>query len=104
MAMTSNERKARKKKALDNTPGIEVMEMRLFIEGGRLLWIEPIESEELKKSQATGEKNYEVDYLKEVSGDVLQHSSPVMIRQNSPACTYWLIYDTGHGIVKICLF
>jgi len=68
--------------------------------------VEPIHPKDFKDShsQATMSKGYKVAFLTELKGEILQHSTPVMLQQNSPACSYWYIYQTQNGIVKICLY
>jgi hypothetical protein len=100
-----DEARAVKSKADARLSQCEVMELRFFLEEGKILWIEPIDQEEFEegRSQATG-KEYTVDIVKDLKGQNVRYASPVAFQQDSPACSFWWIYvDAAGNIQKICL-
>lgn len=97
---------AKQEKETAKTAGeeVEVMELRLYLEDGKIRWVEPIDSPDVQGSKATG-KNYTVDFIQDLKneGKGIRQISAVAFQQDSPACSYWYVYQTKTGIVKICL-
>jgi hypothetical protein len=81
---------------------MEVMELRLFLRDGKIRWVEPIDPENVRDSKATG-KNYTIDIVPDLRKEGIREVSAVAFQQDSPACSYWYVYETKNGIVKICL-
>jgi hypothetical protein len=98
----TNAAKKEEAKAKETSDGAEIMEMRLYLKEGKILWVEPIDQKELHASKATGNE-YSVDIVPNLSEEGIREVSPVAFRQNSPACAYWYVIETKNGILKICL-
>lgn len=81
----------------------EVMELRLFLSKGKIVWVEPIPQKELVNSQVKPNLKYAVDIVKDLRKENIRGVGSVAIQQDSPGCAYWFIYETSSGIVKICL-
>ncbi len=78
---------------------IEVQELRLFLKKGRLLWVEPIDPPHHPKAKG----KYTVDIVKTLREEKIRQVTAVAFQQDSPACSYWYVYETKNGIEKICL-
>ncbi|MDX2451558.1 hypothetical protein [Desulfosarcina sp.] len=89
-------------KAKEAGTNIEVMELRLYLSKGKLLWVEPIDPEDVTNSMAKGKK-YTVDIVPNLKEEGIREVSAVAFQQDSPGCSYWYVYETRDGIVKICL-
>ena len=81
----------------------EVMELRLYLHKGKIVWVEPIPQKELVKSQVKPSMRYTVDFVSDLKGENIREVSAVAFQQDSPGCSYWYVYETRDGIVKICL-
>lgn len=91
------------REAREKHSGCEVMELRLFLKEGKIVWVEPIDSKYVHDSQATGEK-YTVEIVDDLTKEPLRAVSPIAFQQASPACSFWWIYvDAAGNIEKICL-
>lgn len=77
----------------------EVMELRLFLYKGKIVWVEPIEPPQHPKVKG----EYTVEIVKNLKEERIREVSPVAFQQESPGCSYWYVYETRDGIVKICL-
>ncbi|NVM23776.1 MAG: hypothetical protein HWN68_18610 [Desulfobacterales bacterium] len=80
------------KKLEELKKGAKIMELRLYIKGGRIVCVEPIKPE-----------NYVITPLKELIGENIAKATTVLIRQDNPTCTYWYYYWSGKSWEKICL-
>jgi hypothetical protein len=94
--------KQEKIKAKNQINGSEVMELRLFLKDGKIVWVEPIDPREVSNSKAAGKK-YDMDIVPDLSGEGIQEISKIAIKQNSPGCSYWYVYETRNGVLRICL-
>jgi len=73
---------------------VEVMEVRLYLENGKLVRVEGIDDDE-KKYETTDCK------LSEETG--IQQAFSVLTQHNSPGCLIWSIERTATGYRKVCL-
>ncbi len=89
-------------KAKEKGSDVEIVELRMYLQKGKIMWVEPIDPEELYKSKATGSQ-YTVDIVPDLRKEHIREVSPVAFQQESPGCSYWYVYETNNGIVKICL-
>jgi hypothetical protein len=100
--LRTNAAREEEAKAKEMSDGAEIMEMRLYLKEGKILWVEPIDQKELHASKSTGNE-YTVDIVPNLSEEGIREVSPVAFQQNSPGCAYWYVIETKNGIVKICL-
>lgn len=103
MAVTlTDQAKREEAKAKKAGSDIEAMELRLYLKEGKILWVEPIDPEDVRNTRAEG-KNYTVDIVPNLKNEGIREVSAVAFQQDSPGCSYWYVYETNNGIVKICL-
>jgi len=80
--------------AVAEEPKKEVMEVRIYLEDGKIVHVEGIDKEKYGPSES-------FPNLAKESG--IQHSMTVLTQHNSPGCLIWGIEKTETSYTKVCL-
>jgi len=88
--------------ALRNKSGAAVMELRLFLKDGKIMFVQPIDPKNVINSMATG-SSYKVQKVDDLREGNIREIGPVAFEQESPPCSFWWVYWGLNGWEQICL-
>lgn len=82
----------------------EIMDVRLYLNEGQIVDVDPLTTEHKDSLIDPAKHTIIKKRVRNVKGQGIEGASPVMIGKKSPSCSYWMIYETESGYIKICIY